>query len=82
LLDNSRTILITGRTGFFGQTIKRETFDHGNQEAQVLSRDAKARNDWRNALGDGRIRESFVGNIFSFTSVGLGSTHIGAPSCL
>ena len=62
------TVLITGGTGSFGQTMVRAMLDAGAGEVRVFSRDESKQDAMRNRLGDDRVRY-FIGDVRDRQSV-------------
>ena len=62
------TVLITGGTGSFGNTVTRKLLEQGVDQIRVLSRDEAKQDDMRHRLGDPRVR-FYVGDVRDLDSV-------------
>jgi len=67
MFDN-KTLLITGGTGSFGNTVVRRMVDKGWKEIRVFSRDEKKQEDMRLELGNGKIKY-YIGDVRDSNSV-------------
>lgn len=63
-----RTVLITGGTGSFGQTMARHCLDRGAEQVRIFSRDEAKQDVMRNRLGDSRLR-FYLGDVRDLPSV-------------
>ena len=53
---SSKTLLVTGGTGSFGEAVVRRALQAGAAEVRIFSRDEKKQDDLRHALPDPRVR--------------------------
>jgi UDP-N-acetylglucosamine 4,6-dehydratase len=63
-----KTLLVTGGTGSFGNTIVRSLLDKGWNEIRVLSRDEKKQEDMRIDIG-GDVVKYYLGDVRNYDSV-------------
>jgi UDP-N-acetylglucosamine 4,6-dehydratase len=63
-----KTLLITGGTGSFGNTVLRRVIDKGWREIRIFSRDEKKQEDMRLALGNSIVK-FHVGDVRDYNSV-------------
>lgn len=63
-----RTVLVTGGTGSFGQTMARHCLDRGAEQVRIFSRDEAKQDGMRNQLGDSRLR-FYLGDVRDLPSV-------------
>jgi UDP-N-acetylglucosamine 4,6-dehydratase len=63
-----KTLLITGGTGSFGNTMLRRVIDKGWREIRIFSRDEKKQEDMRLALGNSMVK-FHVGDVRDYNSV-------------
>lgn len=66
--NNGKTILITGGTGSFGQTVARELLESGVEEIRIFSRDEAKQDAMRHDFSDSRLR-FYVGDIRDYSSI-------------
>jgi UDP-glucose 4-epimerase len=52
----NKTLLVTGGTGSFGESVVRRALAEGIAEVRIFSRDEKKQDDLRHSLPDGRVR--------------------------
>lgn len=69
------TVLITGGTGSFGNTVTRKLLEQGVDQIRVLSRDEAKQDDMRHRLGDPRVR-FYVGDVRDLDSVRRASKNV------
>ena len=62
------TLLITGGTGSFGNTVLRGLLHGGLREIRILSRDEKKQDDMRKLYNDARLK-FFIGDVRDYQSV-------------
>lgn len=67
LIFNS-TVLVTGGTGSFGNTVVKRLLDQGVSEVRILSRDEAKQDEMRHRLGDDRAR-FYIGDVRDYDSV-------------
>lgn len=65
---DGKTLLITGGTGSFGNTVLRRVMDKGWREIRIFSRDEKKQEDMRIALGRSIVK-FYVGDVRDYPSV-------------
>ena len=63
-----KTVLVTGGTGSFGQTVARHLLTLGSRQVRILSRDEEKQYYMRFAFGDPRL-DFRLGDVRDFTSV-------------
>jgi UDP-N-acetylglucosamine 4,6-dehydratase len=63
-----KTILVTGGTGSFGQTVTEALLERGAAEVRVLSRDEAKQDAMRHQFNDSRLR-LYIGDIRDYLSV-------------
>jgi UDP-N-acetylglucosamine 4,6-dehydratase/5-epimerase len=63
-----KTLLVTGGTGSFGNTIVRSMLHRGWSEIRVLSRDEKKQEDMRNEIGSNTVKY-YLGDVRNYDSV-------------
>ena len=64
----SKTLLITGGTGSFGNTLLERLLDSGIGEIRIFSRDEKKQEDMRIAFANDRLR-FYIGDVRNFSSI-------------
>ncbi len=64
----NKTLLITGGTGSFGNTIVRKLLDEGWREIRVFSRDEKKQEDMRHEIGRDFVK-FYIGDVRNYDSV-------------
>jgi len=68
-MSTNKTVLITGGTGSFGNTVAKALLQRDDiQEVRILSRDEAKQDQMRHALSDNRLR-FYLGDVRDFTSV-------------
>lgn len=67
-LIQDSSVLVTGGTGSFGQTVVRRLLEQGVGEVRILSRDEAKQDDLRHRLGDRRAR-FYIGDVRDYDSV-------------
>jgi UDP-N-acetylglucosamine 4,6-dehydratase len=67
MFDN-KTLLITGGTGSFGQTVLKRFLDTGVREIRIFSRDEKKQEDLRIALNNPKLR-FYIGDVRDEASI-------------
>lgn len=65
---NDKTLMITGGTGSFGQTVLRRFLDTDVQEIRIFSRDEKKQEDLRLALNHPKLR-FYIGDVRDESSI-------------
>jgi UDP-N-acetylglucosamine 4,6-dehydratase len=63
-----KTLLITGGTGSFGNTVLRRLIDKGWKEIRIFSRDEKKQEDMRLEIGRGHVK-FYIGDVRNYDSV-------------
>lgn len=63
-----KTLLITGGTGSFGNTVLRRFLDTDIKEIRVFSRDEKKQDDMRRALASDKVK-FYIGDVRSYESI-------------
>lgn len=63
-----KTLLITGGTGSFGNTVLKRFLDTDIKEIRVFSRDEKKQDDMRKALGNDKVK-FYIGDVRSYESI-------------
>lgn len=63
-----KTLLITGGTGSFGNTVLKRFLDTDIKEIRVFSRDEKKQDDMRKTLNNGKVK-FYLGDIRSYESI-------------
>lgn len=61
-LFNNKTLMITGGTGSFGQTVLKRFLDTDVKEIRIFSRDEKKQEDMRIALNHPKLR-FYIGDV-------------------
>ena len=64
----SKSILITGGTGSFGQAAARRLLDGGAGEIRIFSRDEKKQDDMRKLFDDSRLK-FILGDVRDYDSI-------------
>jgi UDP-N-acetylglucosamine 4,6-dehydratase/5-epimerase len=64
----SKTILITGGTGTFGNAVLKRFLDTDIMEIRIFSRDEKKQNEMRNALRNPKVK-FYIGNVRDYDSI-------------
>lgn len=64
----SKTLLITGGTGSFGNAVLRRFLDSGLGEIRIFSRDEKKQDDMRKAYGNAKLK-FYIGDVRDYQSV-------------
>lgn len=67
MFDN-KTLMITGGTGSFGNTVLKRFLDTNVKEIRIFSRDEKKQEDMRIALGNDKIK-FYIGDVRDYSSV-------------
>jgi UDP-N-acetylglucosamine 4,6-dehydratase/5-epimerase len=67
-IARGKTLLITGGTGSFGNTLLRNVLDHGWDEVRVFSRDEKKQEDMRAELQSDLVR-FYIGDVRDYTAI-------------
>lgn len=65
---SDKTILVTGGTGSFGQTVTQDLLNRGASEVRIFSRDEAKQDQMRHALHDPRLR-FYIGDVRDYLSV-------------
>lgn len=68
ILESAGTVLVTGGTGSFGNTVVRDLLRSDVREVRILSRDEAKQDDLRRSVGDSRLR-CFLGDVRDLASV-------------
>lgn len=63
-----KTLLITGATGSFGNTVLKRYLDTGVKEIRVFSRDEKKQDDMRRSLNNDKVR-FYIGDVRNLESI-------------
>ncbi len=64
----NKTLLITGGTGSFGNTVLKRFLDTGVKEIRIFSRDEKKQEEMRIALGNPKLK-FYIGDVRNYDSV-------------
>jgi len=64
----SKTLLITGGTGSFGNAVIKRLMDTGIKEIRIFSRDEKKQDDIRNAYRNDKLK-FYIGNVRDYDSI-------------
>lgn len=67
-LFEGKTLLITGGTGSFGNTVLQSLLDHGWKEIRIFSRDEKKQEDMRLAINRDFVK-FYIGDVRNYDSV-------------
>ena len=70
-----KTLMITGGTGSFGNTVLRRFLDTNVREIRIFSRDEKKQEDMRIALANDKIK-FYIGDVRNFDSVAQAMTGV------
>lgn len=77
-MENSfegKTVLVTGGTGSFGQTMARKLLSQGVQEVRIFSRDESKQDAMRHDVGDSRMRY-YIGDVRDLPGLERASSNV------